>query len=249
MYPPQPARRLASALIQLALLCLPVLGWSVDEADRSDSSPATQIIDRGKDFAVYRTVLSTTNLLGEVSIRTNQFTLIENNLSYLEDGQWKWSEDVIEPFPEGAIAQRGPDQAIFSPDLNAEAVFDILTSEGHRLRGGVRAIQLSDLATGQTLVLGTVKESAPGELLPPHRIAYRDAFEGLRADVLLDCCLGSPEHGAVNTLEGFIGGERHLQAYPSARFWSNRAATIFTLSALSIAGEIIQRRAWIRTTA
>ncbi len=34
-------------------------------------------------------------------------------------------------------------------------------------------------------MLATVKRSAPGELLPPDRIVYRDAFDGLRADVVL----------------------------------------------------------------
>ena len=58
------------------------------------------------------------------------------------------------------------------------------TSDGLRLRGGVRAIQLTDLATGKSLVLATVKPSAPGELLPPNRVVFRSGFEGLDADVL-----------------------------------------------------------------
>ncbi|MEK7675144.1 MAG: hypothetical protein AAB676_04825 [Verrucomicrobiota bacterium] len=149
------------------------------------SDPSVEIIDRGQDFAVYRSISTITNENGQASYSTNQFTLIENGLHYLEDGVWKPSEDVLEPFDGGAIARRGPNKAIFNADLNAEAVFDIEMADGKRLRGGVRAIQLTDLKTGQSVVLATVKDSAPGELLPPGQIVYRDAFDGLKADLLM----------------------------------------------------------------
>ncbi len=92
---------------------------------------------------------------------------------------------MIEPFPEGAVAQYGPHQAIFSADLNAEAVFDIQASDGRRIRGGIRAIQMTDLARGETITIGTVKKSVRGQLLPPNQILYADAFDGIQADVLL----------------------------------------------------------------
>jgi hypothetical protein len=91
---------------------------------------------------------------------------------------------VIESFPEGAIARRGPHKAIFSNDLNVPAVFDIASSDGKRLAGGVRALQLTDFATGQTVVLGKVKESAPGKLLPPNQVLFQDGLEGVQADIL-----------------------------------------------------------------
>lgn len=74
----------------------------------------------------------------------------------------------------------------FSPNLNVETVFDIQTSGGERLRGGVRAIQATNLATGKSVTLATVKDRAPGELMPPNLVVYRDAFDGLAADVVLD---------------------------------------------------------------
>lgn len=69
--------------------------------------------------------------------------------------------------------------------MNAEAVFDIEASDGKRIRGGVRTLQLTDLSSGQTARLGTVKESVRGELLPPNKLLYADAFDGIEADVLL----------------------------------------------------------------
>ncbi|MCP5523111.1 MAG: exo-alpha-sialidase [Verrucomicrobiales bacterium] len=144
------------------------------------------VIERGPDFAVYQQVTTSLAADGQTRFHTNRFTLLENGLNYQdENGAWQESRDLIEPFAEGAVARYGPNKAIFSPELNAAAVFDIQMADGGRLRGGVRAIQLTDLATGRSVALGSVKKSAPGELLPPDRIVYRDAFEGIQADVVL----------------------------------------------------------------
>jgi len=146
---------------------------------------SNSVVERGEDFAVYQRVSAVTDAVGSVATQTNQFTLLENCLNYFENGEWKESEDVIESAPNGAVATRGPNKAIFSSELAAPAVFDVLSSDGKRLRGGVRVIQLTDVASGKSVTLATVKASARGELLPPNRIVYRDAFDGLKADVLL----------------------------------------------------------------
>jgi hypothetical protein len=143
-----------------------------------------RILDHGQDFAVYQTVLANTNEAGQTRFLTNRFTLLETCGFYQDDGAWQRSENVIESFAEGAVAQRGPNKAVFSSDLNSAAVFDITTSGGERLRGGVRTIQLTDVATGRSAVLGTVR-ATPAELLPPNRLVYRNGFQGIEADVLL----------------------------------------------------------------
>jgi hypothetical protein len=151
----------------------------------AQTDPTTTIIERGQDYAVYATIQQFTDASGRTWNRTNEFTLLENALHYLDNGQWQESQDVIEPFPDGAVARYGPHRAIFSADLNAEAVFDIQAADGRRIRGGIRALQLNDLATGKTLTIGTVKASVKGELLPPNQIVYPDAFDGVSADVVL----------------------------------------------------------------
>lgn len=46
-------------------------------------------------------------------------------MHYMENGEWRASEDLVESFPGGAVARRGPNKAIFSDELNAETVFDL----------------------------------------------------------------------------------------------------------------------------
>lgn len=175
-------------LAMLALTLAAVASAQDTSAQTSSSSPdvaAYDIVERGEDYSVYRGVRAAIDQSGGTMAKTNQFALLENCLNYFEDGQWKESQDVIEAAPDGAVARRGPNKAIFSPDLNSPAVFDILTSDGQRLSGGVRALQFTDVASGRRVTLASVKTSVPGELLPPSQIVYRDAFDGLDADVLL----------------------------------------------------------------
>jgi len=185
----------STTLIMIARTLLQILPLALAATARSALEPAQllgslttaadgfQIAERGQDFAVLRKVSATTDAAGKSTFSTNEVTLLENGLHYF-DGEWKESQDLIEPFPGGAVARHGPYRTIFSPDLNAEAVFDIETPEGQRVRGGVRTVQLTDIVTGRSLVLATVKRSAPGEIVPPNQVVYRSGFDGLEADVL-----------------------------------------------------------------
>lgn len=99
--------------------------------------------ERGQDFAVYRRGVTVPPADGAFARRVpGRFTLLENGLHYRDPatGAWLPSRDLIESFPDGAIARYGPLRAIFSHDLNTESVFDLETPAGARLRGGVRAL-------------------------------------------------------------------------------------------------------------
>ena len=46
------------------------------------------------------------------------------------------------------------------------AALDDKTIAEVNVRGGIRAIQLTDIASGKSVLLGTVKDSVAGELIP-----------------------------------------------------------------------------------
>jgi len=178
------------------LACASVCGSALSQPDPGSTPsvlavltaemPDVHIAERGQDFAVCQRITPATNSEGVIHFNTNQWTLLENGLHFLnpETGTYEPSRDVIETFPEGAIARYGPMRAIFSHDLNAESVFDLEMPTGERLRGGVRAIELLDERNGG-VVLATVKAHAPLELVPPNRLVARDAFDGIIADLIL----------------------------------------------------------------
>jgi hypothetical protein len=175
-----PYRPLGAAIsvVFAAVCCRTVSSFSQEAAPTGSASiPGTLTVTQsGQHFAVYRWVVPATGLDGTLGFRTNFFTLLENNLNYLENGIWKPSEDLIESFPTGAVARRGPTKAVFSNDLNTDVAFDIQSADGQRLRGGVR---------GASVTLGTVKQSVLGQLVPPSEIVWEDAFEGVKADVVV----------------------------------------------------------------
>lgn len=112
-----------------------VVGYPTTRAQLTEapgpSPPAAeswQVTERGQDFAVYQRRLLALQDDGTVAWRIlGRFRLLENGLHYhdAESGEWKESRDLIESFPDGAIARYGPLRAIFSHDLNAENVFDV----------------------------------------------------------------------------------------------------------------------------
>ena len=143
------------------------------------------IIERNRDSAVFRNLAETIDASGSKSLKTNEYTLLDNGLHYQDNGEWKVSEDVIEAFPTGAVARKGPHKTIFSNELNTKAAFDTQTDDGERIQGGVRAILLTDTQSGQSLSVGTVKQSVKGTILPPNTVIWADAFDGIKADVAI----------------------------------------------------------------
>lgn len=122
--------------------------------------------------------------LPDGSIRTNQssFSELEVGLHYLKDNQWLLSKEEIELVANGAVARQGPHQVIWSPNIASFGAIDVLTSDGIRLRSHVLGLGLYDRATGQSVLLAEVKDSI-GEFQPPNQVFYREAFDGVVADL------------------------------------------------------------------
>lgn len=196
--PSIPGRKFPSALPRVLWITL-ALGLGAARPGRAQptdspgsSPPAAEewhVVERGQDFAVFQRFRARAQADGSLRWQPGgRYTLLENGLHYRDpvSGQWQESRDLIESFPDGAIARYGPLRALFSHDLNAESVFDLETPAGARLRGGLRALVWLDEATGRRQLLAGVKASAPLELVPPNWLVARDAFDGAAADVVLE---------------------------------------------------------------
>ena len=171
------SRTFCKSFSSLAFLTLAVHGLHADMND-------FQLSEMTEDTTTYERTVLVTNSVGAVTQGTNRFTVLDYGMQHFQNGRWEPSRDSVESYPDGAIATNGAYATIFSADLNAEAVFDIRTPEGYRIRGGVRAIQLTDIRTGKSVLLGSVKGSVRGEIVPPNMVLYRSAFDGVEADVL-----------------------------------------------------------------
>jgi hypothetical protein len=116
--------RFAAFLVLLLSIAPPVRSASQLAVVASGDEAGYEIVERGVNHAVYRRIAQDEAGAG-VTNMSSQFILLENGLHYLDRGEYKESEDLIESFSDGAIARRGPNKAVFSHDMNVEAVFDI----------------------------------------------------------------------------------------------------------------------------
>src|SRR5205823_7422019 len=144
---------------------------------------SAEVTERGQNYRIIRTTQAATNELGEATVKTNRYTEFQAGLYYLdENGQWQESQEVIELTAQGAAAQHGAHKVFFSPNVNTTGAIDLLTPDQKRLRNNVLGIYLTDTSSSSTALIATVKDSV-GELLAPNQVIYRDAFDGLKADM------------------------------------------------------------------
>jgi len=96
---------------------------------------------------------------------------------------WQPAEAVFERHHQGYFLARSTQhQVILAPDLNVRVAVDLLAPDGVRLRSTILGLALLDAASGQSVLVAEVK-SCQGAQLSPTEIVYRDAFDGLVADV------------------------------------------------------------------
>src|SRR5436309_8936056 len=72
-------------LASLAFVVMPELPACFTGSLRAADS-GYQIVERGQDYALFRKTTTTTDAGGNTVWRTNQFTLLENGLNYLDNG-------------------------------------------------------------------------------------------------------------------------------------------------------------------
>ncbi len=137
------------------------------------------VVGRGAHSRIIQTV--STDARGRTV--ASAYVEMEGGMHYWDNGQWQETQERFEVHPEGAVAKLGPHKVILSPNLHTLGAVDLLTSDNKRLRSHVLGLCYLDVVTGKRVVIGGVKD-CNGELLPPNRVIYRDAFNDVRADVL-----------------------------------------------------------------
>ncbi|MEI6078109.1 MAG: hypothetical protein WCS94_21190 [Verrucomicrobiota bacterium] len=153
--------------------------------DQKDVPPPTayRVMDRGANHKVWQRETYEKAPGGRVVTRYHVYTELATGLNYQNaQGQWQDSQEVIEPFSTGAIAQQGPYQVIFASSLNSAGSIDQQTPDGKRLRSNILGLSYYDRASGQSVLIAQLQDS-PGELISSNQVLYPNAFKGVKADV------------------------------------------------------------------
>ncbi len=111
-------------------------------------------------------------------------------------GAWVDSQEQIEPYASGAVANQGQYQVIFDNNLNSEGAIDQQTTDAKRLRSNILGLAYYDRASGQSVVIAEVQDSQ-GELISANQVLYPNAFTGVKADVRYTYKKGSFEQDVI----------------------------------------------------
>ena len=176
----------------------PLFGQKLDErpsarpitlTDLDHSDEGFQITEAGPHHRKWERVETFTNEFGEEEERLHSYTELGAGLNRWDEEKEEWTEasNVIEAFEGGAVARSGQTKVIFAPRLgDPEGTVDILTDEGDRIRTVVLGLSYFDPVSGDDVVLSEVNPDVMGEILPPNRVIYRNAFTDIDADVIYE---------------------------------------------------------------
>jgi hypothetical protein len=171
----KPAAVIATSL---AILCLLSSRSLAQNAAREGSK-----VSLSPDESLVSAVATVTNTLGVVSARTNTYVELATGLHYLDNGQWKQSEDRIELMPDGsAVASHGPHKVKFASDLYTDGAIDMTTPDGKHLRSHILGLGYYDTASGDVQIFALAQHST-GILVGTNQMYYTNAFDAVRSDV------------------------------------------------------------------
>jgi hypothetical protein len=181
---------MANFLPGVCILGLGAFG-AAPEPPRPETGPetlphATGVVERGPHHNLVATTRAETDFEGRPVAVPGRYVQLEDGLNYWDEEQQAWAEAVaeIELVNGVGVARRGQQRVLFAPNVNEpDGAITLATSEGVLLRSSVLALAYYDAASGKDAALAVARD-APGELLPPNRLVYRDAFTGLKADVV-----------------------------------------------------------------
>ena len=152
-------------------------------------NPEYQITENGPHHRKWERVEKRVNEEGEEEEIVHRYTELGTGLNRwdTEKEEWLESNNVIEAFEGGAVAQGGQTKVIFSPILgDAAGTVDILTADGKRIRTVVIGLAYYDPVSGEDILLSEVNPDVEGEIIPPNRVIYRNAFTDIKADVIYE---------------------------------------------------------------
>jgi len=150
-----------------------------------------QVVDQG---ANYRVLQTTTTRNGTNTI--SRYTELATGLNFQNQttGQWTPSQEQITVLPQGgAAATQGQHQVYFPADIY-NGVLEVVTPDGRQLNSRPLGVSYDDARN--TVMIATLKHSS-GVLTASNQVTYPDAFNGIKADLILTYRRGGFESDLV----------------------------------------------------
>ncbi|MBE7500183.1 MAG: hypothetical protein HS113_07715 [Verrucomicrobiales bacterium] len=156
------------------------------------------VVERGPHHRVFETTWRVTDAQGAEALRHGRYTELRNGLHYLVNDEWVETQELIEAYPGGAAAMRGPHKVIFPATLGPRSanLVELLTPDGKHLRFRMVGLTWEDRQSGERFWLARPRDSV-GVILPPNQVLYEDAFEEVLADIRYTYTSGALEQDVI----------------------------------------------------
>jgi hypothetical protein len=141
-----------------------------------------QVTTRGANNQVWQRIDYETTPDGRTLPHIHSFTELNSGMHYWNNGQWMESQENIQTYSSGAIAQQGQYQVIFANNLNSAGSIDQQTPDGKQLQSSILGLAYYDSSSGNSVMIAQIQDST-GELISPNQALYPNAFEGVKADI------------------------------------------------------------------
>src|ERR1041384_1071184 len=166
----------------LSLLLLAASANAATPQVSTEQNSSYAVTARGPNHRVWERIENEQTPLGTPSPKVHRYSEVATGMHYLENGEWKESQDEIEVVPGGAAARKGQHQVIFANNLATVGAIDQLTPDGKRLRSHIIGLSYYDPTTDKAVLIAEVKECV-GQLISRNQVLYADAFTDFKVDV------------------------------------------------------------------
>jgi len=123
---------------------------------------------------------------------------LETGMNYLKDNEWVPSESSFEVEPDAFVASKMQHKVKLNRELSVTGSVSVTTGDGLVLNSTPVAIGLYDAESGDSVIISRITSSV-GTLVGTNQVVYKDAFEGVSADVLYTINKGSFEQDVIVT--------------------------------------------------
>lgn len=169
-----------SILLPFTGLALALCSSASGQVARLDET--AKVTTQGVHHRIWERLVAETTPDGKQILRPRQYLELETGMNYWEGGQWKEAKAEIEMVAGHAVASRGNHKVIFAPNITDPEVIFLETPDGKQLRSRILGLSYFDTESGKAVLIAAPK-STDGQVLPPNRVVYSDAFDDIRADV------------------------------------------------------------------
>jgi hypothetical protein len=152
---------------------------------------AAEVLEQSGDSTRWRATIQTTDSSGRARVQSGEYTALKTGGNWYDFAQRRWRATVeeFEITSEGyAVAGQGQHRVSVSPALNdVNGAVRLATPHGQEIRATILGLALYSRASGASLLVGEITNSAIGQLVALNTVLFTNCFTGPgpRADIRL----------------------------------------------------------------